>query len=107
MSSSTPQETEIYPPAGTNRNVPPSPATAKNEEDKKPWMWLFIGLGAGFFLNFIALIPLLFVSDLKDDKRKRKFYVLGVLPFIIVDIILIIMLIALAVTGVVFGTRKS
>lgn len=88
------------PPAAAGAAIP-APATQGKIEEGKPWIYFFGGLGLGFVAGIFALIPLCIFRELKQNRRNRKYYLWGSIPFVIFNTLVIILVTFLVVIGAV------
>lgn len=84
------------PPAASytqNVGTLPQPATAgTTQSGEAPWCFFLGGLSLGFCAGCWSLIPLCVFSELKTDPRKRKYYLWGAVPCIVLAIIIVIVI---------------
>lgn len=55
----------------------------QNMSRKDAFVWVCKGVASGYTFNLGALLPLLFVKQLKEDNKARDYYLVGCLPFIL------------------------
>lgn len=73
------------------------PVTTGRVRDKgKPWGLFFGGILLGVFLSWLSLIPIFLLDELKNDTRKRKYYLWGALLGIVVPRTFVIFVLGVA-----------
>lgn len=63
--------------------VTPASVDVETGAMERPFLFFFGGLSLGFEADLFALIPLCIFSDLKKNKRNRRYNLCGALPLIV------------------------
>ncbi len=108
MSSTPPVDTAvpITPETDGSRGTKRKPAVrgrneVEEEDDSNPCFWLLVSLILGTVIGIFALIPLCVLKGLKNRKN-RKFYIIGLIPTVIINLIIVVLAILFGLT--IIGT---
>lgn len=102
--SSPPPAPASYTPAD---GTLPQPSTAGEMKGEAPWCFFFGGLSLGCCAGWWSLIPLCVFSELKTDPRKRKYYLWGALPCLVLSVIIGIVLLAALIIPALVAAGKA
>lgn len=102
------QSSPQQPPAPPSDIYLVSGAVEPPVDDSIKWCWLVGGVVLTFAIGPFALIPLCCLNDLKHNRVNRKYYLIGMVPSLILTIILYVVIIVLFISlGLFIGGVAS